>query len=89
MLEIPTRAGAARYQTGRFSVDSISGHRIPVLETMVTTLDQSGTPVRRLRERYAPSLDTATWGVFELPDPGTPEGWRVTQEFWLAEIRVP
>ena len=83
------RAGGdtVRYETIRMGEEVISGRRIRVVETTVTTVDSLGRPKRRLRERYAPSLATATGGVFEVPDPSSPGGWRTEQEFELSVIR--
>jgi hypothetical protein len=88
-LDVPTRTGTARYSTGRAADDTIAGVRVAVVETTVLTIDSTGRTVRRLRERYAPSLGTATWGAFEVPDPLAAGVWRVTQEFRLIAIRRP
>jgi hypothetical protein len=53
----------------------------------VTTFDAAGRPKRRLRERYAPSLTTATGGRFELPDSSRAGEWRGQRSFELREIR--
>jgi hypothetical protein len=58
-----------------------------ILLQWTTTLDASGRPIRRLRERYATSLTTAIDGEFEVADSGTPSGFRTTQSFVLREIR--
>ena len=58
-----------------------------VLATTVTTMDTSGREVRRLLERYAVTLTTATGGRFEIPDPDNPTAWRTQQVFELREIR--
>jgi hypothetical protein len=71
------------------SVDTVSGRVIPVLVTTVTTLDSLGRPVRRLRERYAIGLATATSGTFEIPDSGTTGVWRPQQMFELRAIEQP
>lgn len=76
-----------RYATDSITHESISGRRIAVLGTTVTTVDSLGRPKRRLRERYALSLTTATGGRFEAPDQAVPGGWRMEQEFELREIR--
>ena len=76
-----------RYATDSTTHESVSGRRIAVLGTTVTTVDSLGRPKRRLRERYALSLTTATGGRFEVPDPAAPGGWRTDQEFELREIR--
>lgn len=76
-----------RYATDSIAYENISGRRLMVLGTTVTTLDSLGRPKRRLRERYALSLATATGGRFEAPDPAAPGGWRTEQEFELREIR--
>lgn len=79
--------GSVRYVTGSTSVEVIGGLRLQVLETTVTTMDASGRAVRRLRERYAITLATATGGRFEVPDPDDPNAWRLQQNFELREIR--
>jgi hypothetical protein len=89
ILEIPGRNRVNRYVTGAAREEQIGPHRVEVVETTVTTLDSTGVAIRRLRERYAPSLGTATWGVFETPDSATSGGWRVNTEFTLVEIRLP
>jgi hypothetical protein len=88
-LDLRSGAGTTRYVTGAVRVDTIAGHHIRVIETMMVTSDSTLTPVRRLRERYAPSLGTATWGVFERPDPATPGGWTMMQEFQIVGIKLP
>ena len=76
------------YETGAASEETIGTLRIPVIATVVTTRGSDGRPKRRLRERYAISLATATGGVFEVPDPAAPTGWRTEQAFELREIRM-
>lgn len=88
-LELTTAAtGGSRvtYQVGAAAVDTISGRPISVVETVVTTRDSAGVTRRRLRERYAVTLTTATWGIFEVPDPTAQSGWRAQQEFRLVAI---
>jgi hypothetical protein len=86
-LDVATSRGVTRYLTGSATVDTISGRPVAVVETVVLTLDASGQVIRRLRERYATALGTATWGVFEVPDSSASEGWRAVQEFRLVAIR--
>ena len=88
-LDLPLRIGLARYLTGAATVDTISGIPVPVVATTVLTIDSTGTVVRRLQERFAPGLGTATWGRFEVPDPAAPQGWRIAQEFGISAIRRP
>lgn len=78
-----------RYETDIASEDTIAGRRIPVILTAVTTTDSAGRPLRRLRERYALSLATATRGAFETPDSARPGTWLVQREFVLREILTP
>lgn len=95
----PVRAGGTldgrsgtntvRYIVDAESQDTVSGVVIRVLATQVITRDSTGKEIRRLRERYAPELGTATWGTFETPDAAAPGGWRVTQEFRLVAIKKP
>jgi hypothetical protein len=86
-----TRANGdvVRYVTGTVTDEVMGGLRIPVVETTVTTADSTGRPLRRLRERYALTLATATGGRFEVPDPAAPAGWREEQVFELREVRMP
>ncbi len=78
-----------RYVTGSESEEVIGTFRLRVLETTVTTTDSTGRALRRLRERYAVTLTTATGGRFEVPDADTPSGWKTQQAFELREIRPP
>ncbi len=77
-------AGTAVFQTGALRTDTIGTRLVRTVETTMLMLDSTGTPVRRLLERYAVGLMTATWGRFETPEPGG--GWRVQQEFRLQAI---
>jgi hypothetical protein len=88
-LELPGRTTLSEYRTGAERVETIGGTPVRVVETTVITTDSAGRQVRRLRERYAPALGTATWGVFEVPNPAADGGWRVQVEFTLVEIRRP
>lgn len=83
VLELPTRTGRVRYVTAAAANDTIGGAVLRVILTTIETRDSAGTVIRRLRERFAPALGTATWGVFEVPDPAAPGGWRPVQEFRL------
>lgn len=87
-LTLPRPNGdQVRYETGAVGEETIGARRIEVVATTVTTLDASGRPKRRLRERYAVGLATATGGVFEVPDASAPDGWRAEQTFELRTIR--
>jgi hypothetical protein len=86
-LELPLEKGMVRYETGAFELDTIGGMIIEVVPTTVTTLDSAGHAVRRLRERYAVGLVTATRGTFEEPDSVQPGSWRTRQEFRLVAVR--
>lgn len=88
-LDVPGRGRVSRYVTGAMRVEDIGQVRLEVIETTVTTFDSTGTPIRRLRERYAPALGSATWGAFEVPDSATPGAWRVTTEFELKGVGSP
>ena len=89
VFTIPGQASVARYQTGEAAEEAIGALRLQVIPTVITTVDSSGAEVRRLRERNAPALGTATWGVFEVPDSAAPGGWRVSRAFRLKEVRPP
>jgi hypothetical protein len=87
-LSLPRPNGeTVRYVTGALSEEAIGSHRLRVLTTTVTTIDPAGRPKRRLTERYAVTLTTATGGRFEVPDAASPTGWRTEQTFELREIR--
>jgi hypothetical protein len=87
-LRLPRPNGeSVLYETEEASQATIGGIAVPVVLTTVTTLDASGRPVRRLRERYATSLTTAIDGEFEVADSGTASGFRTTQSFVLREIK--
>ena len=75
------------YETGEPSQVTIGDRVLPVIPTTVTTMDASGRPIRRLRERYALSLTTATDGEFEVADTSATSGFRTTQSFVLREIK--
>jgi hypothetical protein len=84
-LVLPRANGdTVRYTTEDNSYETISGMRLQVITTTVLTVDSLGQPKRRLRERYAVSLATATGGVFEVPDPNA--GWRAEQTFELTRM---
>ncbi len=90
VLEVPLGAGgSARYETGADSIETVSGIPLRVVPTTVLTRDSAGRAVRRLRERFAPALGTATGGVFEVPDSAAPGGWRERQRFELIRIVRP
>ena len=87
-LSLPRPNGdTVRYVTGAWSEELIGARRLRVLATTVTTIDPAGKPKRRLTERYAVTLATATGGRFEVPDAASPNGWRTEQTFELREIR--
>jgi len=89
MTMVHARVGGdtVRYTTDTLTFETISGVRVPVLPTTVLTLDSLGKPRRRLRERYALSLATATGGVFEAADGNG--GWRPEQIFELQRLVRP
>jgi hypothetical protein len=76
-----------RYETSEAAEEIVGPLRLRVIATTVTTMDATGKARRRLRERYAVGLATATGGIFEVPDPGAATGWRTEQAFELREIR--
>lgn len=88
-LDLPLVSGVARYITHGAAIDTVAGIPVPVVHTTVLTVDTLGSVIRRLTERYAPGLGTATWGRFEVPDTEVPGRWQVVQEFRLASIRRP
>lgn len=88
-LQTGTRTGIETYTTTSAVLEHLGAVTVRAIETTVLTTDSAGRPTRRLRERFAPALGTATWGAFEVPDAAAPGGWRVTQEFRLVAVRVP
>ena len=88
-LEVRGGTSVSTYTVGRAIADTIGGRAFRVLETTVVTRDSAGRATRRLRERYAPELGTATWGAFESPDWTAASGWRVATEFRLVAVREP
>jgi hypothetical protein len=90
VLELPYRGGGSvRFETGLPKVERIGAISIDVIPTTITTRDSTGRLVRRLRERFAVGLATATGGVFEDPDASAPGGWKTTRSFELIAIRTP
>jgi hypothetical protein len=88
-LELPRPGGGRiRYETGPFERDTVGTTVLVVAPTTVTTLDGEGRAVRRLRERYALAIASATRGTFEVPDSVQPGQWRPTQEFRLMALRA-
>jgi len=65
-----------RYATSGYAEELVSGIALRVLPTMIVTVDSLGRPKRRLEERYAIALVTATMGRFEVPDSSASAGWR-------------
>jgi hypothetical protein len=89
-LRLPRPNGdTLHYRTSSIGEEIISGVRLAVVNTTMTTIDAAGQTRRRLVERFCASLTTATGGRFEVPDAKAPGGWRTEQEFELHEIRVP
>lgn len=78
--------GAVRYETTTSNEVMLAGRTFAIVDTVVTTTDASGKPIRRLREQFAPALTTAVVGVFEVPDASAVSGWRTEQAFELRQI---
>jgi hypothetical protein len=76
----------ARFTAHGLGLETIGGVLIPVVHTTIEFLDPQGKPARRLRERYAVGLATATGGVFETADPAAPGGFKPTLTFELVGI---
>ena len=76
-----------RYATTVYTDELVSGIPLRVLPTTVVTVDSLGRPKRRLEERYALALVTATIGRFEVPDSSAPAGWRTERAFALRSIQ--
>jgi hypothetical protein len=75
------------FVTDSLDVVIVHGRAVEVIGTTVTISDSTGRPVRRLRERFAPALLTATEGSFEVPDATQAGTWRIVARFSLTEIR--
>jgi hypothetical protein len=86
MLHARPNGDTVRYVTDTLGHETISAMRVAVLPTTVLTVDSLGRAKRRLRERYAISLATATGGTFEVPDSSSPGAWRAEQIFELRRI---
>ena len=87
-LRSPQRNGGSALCETAATIEELIGTRtITVVPTTVTTRDSTGTPVRRLRERFSIGLATATGGVFEERDLTQPGGWRIARSFELTLIR--
>jgi hypothetical protein len=87
LLMVTARGDSILYETGALGEDLISGDAIPVVSTTITTVDAKGQRRRRIRERFAVSLATATTGVIELPDPAAPGNWMVKHNYSLKELK--
>lgn len=88
-LDVRTATGdILHYTTQEVEIERVAeGLEVAVLSTTIVTRNPSGTVTRRLRERYAPALLTAVWGVFEEPDESG--GWTSVLEFSLIDVRSP
>jgi hypothetical protein len=88
-LDVRTAAGEIlHYTTQEVEIERVAeGLDVAVLLTTIVTRGPSGTVTRRLRERYAPAVLTAVWGVFEEPDESG--GWTSVLEFSLIDVRSP
>jgi hypothetical protein len=87
-LDVHTAAGdILHYTTREAGIERIAGGlEVVSLVTTIITRNASGTVTRRLRERYAPALLSAVWGVFEEPDESG--GWRSGMEFSLIDVSM-
>ena len=75
-----------RYVARAIEADTIGGVAYVVVPTVVEYTDPAGKVVRRLRERFAIELATATCGVFEAADGA---GFRTERQFVLAAVVNP
>ncbi len=78
--------GRTRYVSTAPEVDTIDGVHYVVVPTVVEFIDAGGRIARRLRERFAIELATATCGAFEVADG---DGFRVERQFVLAAVVNP
>ena len=84
---VKTNGDSVRFETGARGEDMVSGNAIGVVSTTATTVDATGRPRLRVRERYAVSLATAISGTFEAPDPAARGLWILKHTFALKELR--
>lgn len=75
------------YETADLAKEVVDGVELVVIQTVITTRDSTGRPMRRLQERYANALTSAVAGTFESADSSSPGGWRVDRAFQLVRIR--
>jgi hypothetical protein len=83
---VMVRPGRTRYVSRSLEFDTIGGVGYAVVPTIVEFIDGGGRVARRLRERFAIELATATCGVFEVAE-GT--GFRTERQFMLAAVVNP
>jgi hypothetical protein len=89
-IELKRPNGATNtFRTLGPGVDVIDGTDVPVIITIFTVKDSTGTEVQQLRERFAVSLGTATRGEFFSPSPNAPGRWRLQRSFQLERIERP
>jgi hypothetical protein len=87
-LRVPNpQGGFSRFSAVAPVLERLGPLHLTVIPTTVETIDSTGAVIRRLRESFALELATAVRGIFEVPDIGSPSGWRTTLEFRLVEIR--
>jgi hypothetical protein len=80
------RGNRLQYETRSALQQTVSGVTVDVIQTTLVTSDSARRPIQRLREFYAPSLATATSGIFEVPDSTVSGGWRTQTSFKLVRI---
>ena len=78
--------GHTTYDVAAVECDVVGDARIATVVTTIVQSDSAGRAVRRLRERYAPSLATATGGIFEVRNGDT---WEAERNFKLVALRYP
>ncbi len=78
--------GHATYAVAAVECDVVGDVRIATVVTTIVQSDSTGRALRRLRERYAPGLATATGGTFEIAEG---QGWKVDRDFKLVALRYP
>lgn len=81
---IRANGDTVHFRTSALGVHRVGPFEFQVIETEVLTVDPKGVPKRRLLERYAVSLATATRGEFQVPD--SAGGWRTQQTFELVGV---
>lgn len=79
----------SHYRADSTGTETIGAVALEVVFTTIVTRDGTGRPLRRLVERFAPHVGSATWGAFQAADSTIAGGWRTEREFRLVALRPP